>query len=784
MRKSIFISTLSLILTFLHGTNEQNTSDGKMNMHAINDYMILENASRQSNGVPLTNDMYNKKEFSFTVKDRKQKRTKSTSQIESINNKIASFVVDEDEQSQIYIESEPNMNQRNLLTLGDDVKSVQAEDGMLWSISTYDYGGPDGIPDGYTELTIYQSEDNGETWDYFGYVYNSEADLFDPHIEVLHDRLLILYRMYNVTDGYEDLRVYRWDLDGNSNSGDLGLVIPEGFGSIRWGSITSDKFYYDIENTWVYVTYLVLNQETGESGIFYARSEDYGVTFDNLTGMWTEGDYTDNPSEFWVNYRIGIATTFSQDDNGPEHVLTTFSHSGNIYVSRIDIYDLTVTNTLTMASDDDQYFTASTMSANYGTIAVCAVRVPNDGTNADIGFSFSYDHGEFWGDDYSAWYYWDDPEAWDYSPTAHFSLDGDVFSFAYLKYRDGLVDINYRLNSSGDLLYNWDAERTVSNISTWLGDSPTIAIQDNTVLIMYSEYDDYEYNYQVKYFSEELYEINVITLTPDDGDEFTIGSSGGSFGYNAFLVNPTDETMNYTAYLWALMPNDNWYGPIAPTPTNVRLRPGSELSVNLAQNVPGGAPDGWYWYTAELYMDGDFATSDGFWFWKGDPEGIDSEPGDNQITARDHENTISVTGDSEWIAFYKEYGVQAKEGDIWTDEGLYHADGVEISAQQLGADDALALPDVYALHQNYPNPFNPSTNINYDIPELSDVSLEIYNVMGQKVRTLVQGSHQPGRYNVSWNATDEFGEKLSSGMYIYRIQAGDFVSIKKLVLMK
>ena len=101
----------------------------------------------------------------------------------------------------------------------------------------------------------------------------------------------------------------------------------------------------------------------------------------------------------------------------------------------------------------------------------------------------------------------------------------------------------------------------------------------------------------------------------------------------------------------------------------------------------------------------------------------------------------------------------------------------------LGIDES-TIPDVFALHNNYPNPFNPVTNITYDIPEVADVKLEIYNVMGQKIRTLATGSHEPGRYRVLWNATNDLGQGLSSGMYIYRIQAGDFVSVRKLVLMK
>jgi hypothetical protein len=107
-----------------------------------------------------------------------------------------------------------------------------------------------------------------------------------------------------------------------------------------------------------------------------------------------------------------------------------------------------------------------------------------------------------------------------------------------------------------------------------------------------------------------------------------------------------------------------------------------------------------------------------------------------------------------------------------------------IDVSGLLALDGIGLPDVFALHNNYPNPFNPVTNISYDIPEVAQVTLDIYNISGQKVRTLAQGQHEPGRYRIQWNATNDYGNPLSSGMYIYRIRAGDFVSVKKLILMK
>ncbi|HIB52633.1 MAG TPA: T9SS type A sorting domain-containing protein, partial [Candidatus Marinimicrobia bacterium] len=102
----------------------------------------------------------------------------------------------------------------------------------------------------------------------------------------------------------------------------------------------------------------------------------------------------------------------------------------------------------------------------------------------------------------------------------------------------------------------------------------------------------------------------------------------------------------------------------------------------------------------------------------------------------------------------------------------------------LGVDDIVVLPEVFALRQNYPNPFNPVTTIAYDIPEIANVRIDMYNILGQKVRTLVNGTHQPGVYHVRWNGTNDFGNPLSSGMYFYRISSEQFISVKKLVLMK
>jgi len=94
-------------------------------------------------------------------------------------------------------------------------------------------------------------------------------------------------------------------------------------------------------------------------------------------------------------------------------------------------------------------------------------------------------------------------------------------------------------------------------------------------------------------------------------------------------------------------------------------------------------------------------------------------------------------------------------------------------------------PEVYALGNNYPNPFNPSTTIKYALPEGAFVNLQVYNVVGQVVRTLVADQQHAGRYVVQWDATNDRGQALSSGIYFYRLQAGNqFLEVKKMLLLK
>ena len=89
------------------------------------------------------------------------------------------------------------------------------------------------------------------------------------------------------------------------------------------------------------------------------------------------------------------------------------------------------------------------------------------------------------------------------------------------------------------------------------------------------------------------------------------------------------------------------------------------------------------------------------------------------------------------------------------------------------------VPMDFNLVQNYPNPFNPSTKIGYSVPELSPVTVKVFNALGEEIVTLVNEEKPVGTYELNWNAAN-----LPSGVYFYRIQAGKFVDIKRMMLLK
>ena len=170
--------------------------------------------------------------------------------------------------------------------------------------------------------------------------------------------------------------------------------------------------------------------------------------------------------------------------------------------------------------------------------------------------------------------------------------------------------------------------------------------------------------------------------------------------------------------------------------------------------------------------------------------------------------TVEFSTSSEWISIEPLSGIVAADGstDITLtldasaiSTGYYNAfiyimsndpdDGsvfipLSLTVTGMGSHDEALLPKEFALHQNYPNPFNPRTRVRYDLPDNENVTIIIYDLLGRQVKQLVDSYQEAGFKSIIWNATNDFGKPAPAGVYLYKIQAGDFIQTKKMVLLK
>ncbi|NQS98714.1 MAG: T9SS type A sorting domain-containing protein [candidate division Zixibacteria bacterium] len=224
----------------------------------------------------------------------------------------------------------------------------------------------------------------------------------------------------------------------------------------------------------------------------------------------------------------------------------------------------------------------------------------------------------------------------------------------------------------------------------------------------------------------------VITLTPAV-TPIVIPGMGGSFDYNLNIENMGTGIVVFDAWLDVLLPDTTLFGPLLLR-EGMTLGPSGSLIRDMTQSVPGNAPPGDYIYYGKVgnYPDVIF-DSDSFPFTKAPWDGS---------------NSIY----SDWLL------------NGWDDEIT------------LGLSDT---PREYYLAQNAPNPFNPTTAISYQLPAASYLKLVVYDVTGREVSTLVDGWVEAGIHQVSFNAS-----QLASGVYFYRLIAGDFQETKKMILTK
>ena len=141
--------------------------------------------------------------------------------------------------------------------------------------------------------------------------------------------------------------------------------------------------------------------------------------------------------------------------------------------------------------------------------------------------------------------------------------------------------------------------------------------------------------------------------------------------------------------------------------------------------------------------------------------------------------------------FMKSPSVSAHHGRLWITWSDPRQDGLNIYGTtnvylptDVGGGDDPKLPRFFQLSQNYPNPFNPSTTIQFSLPSASHVRLTVYNLLGRQVRELADAYFSAGSHEVVWDGTDESGQTAATGIYLYRMTAGDFVEQRKMLLIK
>ncbi|MFH1736144.1 MAG: T9SS type A sorting domain-containing protein, partial [bacterium] len=224
-----------------------------------------------------------------------------------------------------------------------------------------------------------------------------------------------------------------------------------------------------------------------------------------------------------------------------------------------------------------------------------------------------------------------------------------------------------------------------------------------------------------------------VQLIPHD-PPVVIPANGGSFDFDVIITNNESAPQTFDGWIMVTLPDNTQYGPVFG-PVNLTLPGGESLNVDRTQSVPAVAPAGVYTYTGYA---GEYPTS---------------------ITVQSSFTFEKLTtGDGPLISGW------ANTGDSF--DKWMTCSKVEV-------------PLSFALHGAYPNPFNPTTTISFDLPQVSHVKLTIYDLQGRLITELVNGVRDAGTHKTTWNASS-----VSSGLYFYRIEAGEFTAVEKMVLIK
>jgi hypothetical protein len=275
-----------------------------------------------------------------------------------------------------------------------------------------------------------------------------------------------------------------------------------------------------------------------------------------------------------------------------------------------------------------------------------------------------------------------------------------------------------------------------------------------------------------------------ITAVSLNTDLITVGSDENEVPYLVFTENGYGETdVIVTATdLGGLSVNDTVHvmvNAVNDAPSAFVLVQGDSLITITSDNIATGVAH--FAWTPSTDADGDTIQYTFGWVQPGAWYGGDSITNNHYLDISYQEVYEMITTQSDTTSWW--WYVEATDGMDTTDASPDYLTIQWDISDMLSIDDDL-MPLSFALHQNYPNPFNPTTTLQYDLPEDATVKIMIYDLMGREVKTLVNNQQTAGFKSIIWNASNNLGQPVSAGMYLYRISAGDFHSVKKMILLK